>query len=215
MSTMCVIVSYRNRRNHALEFLRYIPPYLEAQGIDANYVFVEQADDKPFNRGKLPNAGFLLSGHLGDWFRFRDIDLMPVNAKYRRPDRPTHLATHCQQFAYEMAYPDCFGGVNLFLPEHYEQINGFSNEYWGWGGEDDDLLLRCKAAGLPIARRFSRYDSLPHARKVDPGLHKRNDARLGSFDPEGWRDEGLNSCVFQVLSFEEVRDRVHVAAVTL
>ena len=26
----------------------------------------------------------------------------------------------------------------------YYKVNGYSNEYWGWGYEDDDLLFRCK-----------------------------------------------------------------------
>ena len=26
----------------------------------------------------------------------------------------------------------------------YYKVNGYSNKYWGWGYEDDDLLFRCK-----------------------------------------------------------------------
>ena len=33
-----------------------------------------------------------------------------------------------------------------------QQLNGFSNQYWGWGGEDDDMSKRIKAANLTITR---------------------------------------------------------------
>jgi len=36
------------------------------------------------------------------------------------------------------------GGVTSLSPKHWKAINGFSNEYEGWGGEDDDLYLRLK-----------------------------------------------------------------------
>merc|ERR1719265_2536628 len=29
-------------------------------------------------------------------------------------------------------------------PKHWRQINGFSNEYFGWGGEDDELFHRLR-----------------------------------------------------------------------
>lgn len=28
-------------------------------------------------------------------------------------------------------------------PEHYFLVNGYSNLFWGWGGEDDDMGYRC------------------------------------------------------------------------
>jgi len=39
-------------------------------------------------------------------------------------------------------YTSFFGGVNSFRPDHFQLINGFSNRFYGWGGEDDDLLYR-------------------------------------------------------------------------
>ena len=31
------------------------------------------------------------------------------------------------------------GGVVGFTPEHYTRVNGYSNLYYGWGGEDNDM----------------------------------------------------------------------------
>jgi len=32
--------------------------------------------------------------------------------------------------------------VTAFTEESFKKINGYSNEYWGWGGEDDDISHR-------------------------------------------------------------------------
>ena len=44
---------------------------------------------------------------------------------------------------HRLPYASIFGGVGSFTREHFERINGFSNMFWGWGGEDDDLYTRC------------------------------------------------------------------------
>lgn len=41
-----------------------------------------------------------------------------------------------------LLYPEFFGGVTAITGEHFEKLNGFPNNYYGWGGEDDELWYR-------------------------------------------------------------------------
>ena len=48
----------------------------------------------------------------------------------------------CLYFLFRLPYASIFGGVGAFKRKDFEAINGFSNMFWGWGGEDDDLYQR-------------------------------------------------------------------------
>lgn len=45
-----------------------------------------------------------------------------------------------------LPYNQYFGGVSSMSKEQYLKINGFPNNYWGWGGEDDDIYNRWPGA---------------------------------------------------------------------
>jgi predicted glycosyltransferase involved in capsule biosynthesis len=34
------------------------------------------------------------------------------------------------------------GGIVSFSIKQFEDINGFPNNFWGWGGEDDEMKKR-------------------------------------------------------------------------
>jgi len=47
----------------------------------------------------------------------------------------------------------------------FQKINGFSNKFFGWGGEDDDLYSRLTKQGIKLIRlspSISTYRMLPH-----------------------------------------------------
>ena len=42
-----------------------------------------------------------------------------------------------------LMYWKLIGGVLALTPHQLRRVNGFSNMYWGWGAEDDDMYKRC------------------------------------------------------------------------
>jgi hypothetical protein len=106
---------------------------------------VEQLGNDPFNRGRLLNAGFVMTKDAADYFCFHDVDYLPIWADYSYVERPTRLI--CHGVVRVENYEQLFGGVVAFNRADFERINGYSNDYWGWGYEDVDLRLRCIRAG--------------------------------------------------------------------
>jgi hypothetical protein len=59
-------------------------------------------------------------------------------------------------------YQTFFGGVVLFATADFRRINGYSNDYWGWGFEDNDAAERCRIEGLAIGFRDGTFEALHH-----------------------------------------------------
>lgn len=149
MNKLGVIVPYRDRPSHLSQFKSHIVDYLNKFNIDYEIIIVEQADYKPFNRGKLLNIGVIKAQELGcTYVALHDVDMLPIDVDYSNVIRPTHLATDFisedETKSDRIIFDEYFGGVTLFPIRDYFQVNGYSNNYWGWGYEDDDLLFRCK-----------------------------------------------------------------------
>ena len=135
-----IIVPYRKRPGHLRKFQQSIESYLKDQ--DYELIVVEQNDDLPFNRGKLLNIGFQQAIRKQcNYVVFHDIDMLPIDVDYSYSDVPIHLANGFTNSDREI-FDTYFGGVTMFPIDLFKKVNGYSNEYWGWGFEDDDLLMR-------------------------------------------------------------------------
>ena len=155
---LAIIVPYRDREEHLAQFVPHMDKFLSDKKIDYKIFVVEQGNDKPFNRGWLLNAGYRIASEQGfDYFCFHDVDMLPEDdtCDYSWVEKPTHIATRLSKFNYRLVYPEYFSGVTLFNKEHFEWINGFSNKYWGWGFEDDDLLYRWRKRGVPLTEQWT------------------------------------------------------------
>jgi hypothetical protein len=156
MAKLGVIVPYRDRYKHLLSFKKSIIKHLNAAGIEFELIVVEQDGGTAFNRGKLLNIGFLTAEKLNcDYVVFHDIDMLPVEVDYSFSSVPLHLATNfvSESKTKRTLFDEYFGGVTLFPVDLFRRINGYSNNYWGWGFEDDDLLYRCKLNGIPLEEK--------------------------------------------------------------
>lgn len=158
MHKLGIIVPYRNRYEHLQIFKEEIVKYLELNcENDYEIIIVQQDNAKLFNRGMLLNIGFEEAKKMGcDYVVFHDVDMIPKKVDYSYSEIPIHLATdfELQQDEKERTiFDEYFGGVTLFPNDKFEEIDGYSNKYWGWGFEDDDLLLRCKEKFLPLKKQ--------------------------------------------------------------
>lgn len=218
---LCVIVPFRdslsptsqgaNRTANLNTFIPHMLRHFNKVGRefirDYEIIIVEQTQGKVFNKGALFNIGYKLAKPVCDYVVLHDVDQLPDSPlnKYSYPNAPTHLCTATSQFNYQMAYGTMVGGAMLMTNDQYEQVNGYSNFYWGWGQEDDDFYYR-------IARRFNNVDRLPpdagrfqalsHPRVKDldvtpiftQGTQHLTDTRTGRFD---FMTDGLSNLKYR------------------
>lgn len=218
MESLSIIVPYRLRESHLKEFIPSLELYLTKDEIPFEILIIEQSDEKQFNRAKLLNVGFAESN--ADYFAFHDVDMLPIDSDYSYPDGPTHLASQVEQFGWSLPYDGYFGGVTMFDRESFEKINGFANEYWGWGAEDDDLLYRCLVKGIEVFRKECKYRSLSHERNIESSFYGANLAKLNIFKTSPNPDilikaDGLTTLKYQKISEEKISQNTKVIKVEL
>lgn len=207
---IAIVVPYRDRRQHLARFLPHLVTFFErdalARAIPYEIHIVEQAPGGSFNRGALKNAGFALAHRNADCVVFHDVDYLPVWADYSRVRCPTSLIAYGVEGASEVA-TETPGCVVAMPVADFLRINGYSNDYTGWGYEDLDLQERIARAGLAWAKRGGTFSALPHphhgldaeGKLGAEGQHTRaifkGKLSLGN---SGFGPEGLSTLSFRV-----------------
>ncbi|XP_052679156.1 beta-1,4-galactosyltransferase 4-like isoform X2 [Crassostrea angulata] len=211
---VAVLIPFRDRESHLRIFLNHMHPFLMRQQLQYGIYVVEQTKELKFNRGILFNIGFKEASNDSnyDCFILHDVDLLPENDFniYSCPaDHPKHLSVAIDKLNYKLPYPTNFGGVTAVTKEQFEAINGFSNIFYGWGGEDDDLYNRVKWAKMSANQainRTGRYSSLRHKDAVKNPNRSRI---LKSGKSRMWKD-GLNSLKYKVIQKMYKKLYVHI-----
>jgi len=150
-----ICIPYRNRKEHLERLIPHLTKHLNDRGIDHAFYVGHQVDEKLFNRGAMKNIAAYYAFKDGcDYIAWHDVDMLPhEECDYSYPEEtPIHIATKLSKYKYGLGYDQYFGGVVLFTKEQAERTNGYSNDYWDWGQEDDDLFWRCHFEDMTTGR---------------------------------------------------------------
>jgi hypothetical protein len=215
-----VIVPFRDlhksqkRKEHLDTFIPAMSKYLSQANVPFKIFIVEQSDDgRKFNRGKLLNIGFKYAeAQKCTTFIFHDVDLLPSDELrpwyVSMPSNPAHIARVWNRYSDNPRY---FGGVVSFTRDQYRKINGFPNNFWGWGGEDDEMyrrVVQCKLTPIhPSEGSFTDLEGMSLDTKLkflkqNPTWKcmNKNEVLEESAIGTNWRHNGLSTLAFKELS---------------
>lgn len=219
-----ILVPYRDREENLSVFVPYMNDYMKTNFPEINYrIFVfEQGNNDKFNKGKLFNCGFLETYDRYDYVALHDVDMIPISANYTYNPKPLHLAENVyiqdttgalKLFYTNTDLDNYYGGVTMLDKRIYEEANGHSNEYIGWGSEDDDFNARLVYSKNPMVKHFYKendkdvflgnYITLNHKNERFQDNNKFNDNanRFWAMKDKkiDWESDGLNNIQYKLI----------------
>uniref|UniRef100_A0A8C9FG25 Beta-1,4-galactosyltransferase n=1 Tax=Pavo cristatus TaxID=9049 RepID=A0A8C9FG25_PAVCR len=175
LQRVAILIPHRNRERHLLYLLEHLHPFLQRQQLEYGIYVIHQ-------------VGQLCRGWRGCLHYYLSVLLLVGRNNCGRALR----------------YQGYFGGVTALTRDQFSKVNGFSNNYWGWGGEDDDLRIRVEMQKMRVMRPsadVARYTMIFHNR--DHGNEEnRERMKLLRQVSRTWKTDGLNSCSYRLLSVE-------------
>jgi len=202
---VAVIIPYRDRFEHLVTLLYYLHPILQRQELDYKIFVSEQLGNGTYNKAVLMNAAFIYASSEFDFqcFVFHDVDLIPEDDRnmYSCPIFPRHMSVAVDEMNYKLTYEELIGGVLNIRGDHFLTVNGYSNLYWGWGAEDDDLYYRLKEVSLKVIRppsTIARYRMLQHTKRTPSIWNKRAKLLYSAAKRYTW--DGVSSARYNLTS---------------
>jgi len=184
-------------------------------------LIIEQSQDgEKFNRGALLNIGARIAKQNGiPYVIFHDVDLIPLKVLVPYytaiPTKPIHIA---KVWTSKYDSPDFLGGVLSITVDDIQKINGFPNNFWGWGGEDDALRNRLKLNKIDIYQPTMRGEGFKELTHVDSrtktewkNMEKWENIAADKRNPKS----GFKNVQYKVLENIDVTDHIKKITVEL
>ena len=198
---VCIIIPYRNRTSHLDRFLKH---FIKT---DYDIYVINQNNADKFNRGLLLNVGFHIAAKSPKKYKryiFHDVDSYPDNNLIKYYSAELNNNVHFASNNYKYSFAEFLGGVVGFTKEDFIKINGFPNNFFGWGGEDDAFYNRCVLNGIQIWRpqtgNYILEDHEPPTKQEYNSNKKENILA----DLKSWRNNGVKQLAELYINIYEI-----------
>ena len=186
-----ISIPYRDRQNN----LNKILPILRQRFKDTDYKIqiVEQNNDLLFNLAYLVNIGFdIYNKNESDqnWnYIYHPVDCYPIDVDYNIYD---------EDMVKMVQHGEVWAKVYAYRPSAYIKMNGYSNDYWGWGGEDWEPPRKAGMYNISITTRFVNYDKTEDISNGNGETNSINVANCNRKTLDDFNANGLNSIKYSI-----------------
>jgi hypothetical protein len=186
-----------------------------------------------FNLGILKNIGFSIASTLSkskknSYYILSDVDLLPskqlIDDYLKYPVKPIHLGNKGTRYNMDGNDSQFLGGVLSVNKNDFEKANGYPNNFWGWGGEDNALNRRFKDTKIKIVKPSSPVidlETLTLKEKLDKLRNEktkemRKREKLDE-DKKSWKENGLSNLddLYEITSKQKEGNVTHYKVLLL
>jgi len=200
MSSNLIIIPYRDREEHLSQFKTETIPLLKEGLKDFLVLVVEQDDAKPFNRGALLNIGFKELGEHSNYIITHDVDFYPSLKTIK-----SLYTAEVKEYSILGIYTSSWGTLAPIIKlttTSYSSLNGFPNDFWGWGVEDKAIKNRAETLNFSITTNLlSNKDK--HTDVHNDNFSLRHDNHVRETTPDYQSRSNFEFSTFSTLSIEE------------
>ena len=181
-----------------------------------------------FNLGRLKNIGYQIahkenSDVQNNYYILSDVDLLPsveLLPKYLEyPNTPIHLANMGTRYNKDKKDKHFLGGVISVNTEDFKKSNGYPNNFWGWGGEDNALNFRFKNNNIRIDKTNSPIidlENLSIEKKLEDLKARKNKEQRKweklkeDKEDNNWKKNGLNDIkkLYKIIEEKSISENI-------
>lgn len=224
-----ILIPYRNRKKHLDYFLENSWKLIKQYLPNTKLVIIEQEEGKLFNRGKILNVGFKEYLDKTKYFITQDVDVNPNEQSiilYNKFPLDNEIIgiynSPCKTL----------GGITKISNDYINKINGFPNNFWGWGVEDRALYNRAIYHNYYISFNIlSRTEEANKMFKIFDNVNDRkkygNVSKNTSFEYKAFHklsnekqlqhimSSGLNNLEYTILERRDLEENVEWVKVSI
>jgi hypothetical protein len=234
---IAIILVYRNVENNSrlVEKRRYLYWMNKMLYGTCKYdiILVEQNYTDKFNIGKLKNIGFdYLTKKLNkkyDNFIFSDIDMIPNSDLmpyfFKITDSVNGIAKQGTRYEATDSKDNkpFVGGIITCVSKVFEQLNGYPNNFYGWEGEDVNLLLRMYEEKKPLYinktgrvidieenEKFENKDIISKLDELTTKNEREDRVYEKTVSYKNYKKNGLSTLLYDVIEETHYENNYHI-----